>query len=240
LSEGKRFRPSLGLSLSESLGAHPKIVLPWLLAVEMIHTYSLIHDDLPCMDNDDFRRGKPANHKVFGESIALLAGDALICDAFLMISEHYSERPEIALFLVTELALAIGPSGMIKGQVIDLQSKKMSLQKDDILEMHYLKTGALIRVVVLGVAKLLGLPEQKVQKLAEVGAQIGLAFQLKDDLLDSVNQVEPGSLPSCIGLSNTEQLLNTTHNRIMDILTDLNLSNSSFAEILQFNQTRQH
>jgi len=238
LNGGKRFRPSLGLKLSESLGTHPKIVLPWLLAVEMVHTYSLIHDDLPCMDNDDIRRGKPTNHKIFGEDIALLAGDALASEAFLLIAEHYSERPEIALFLVTELARAMGPLGMVKGQVMDLQSKKIALQKDDILEMHHLKTGALIRVVILGVAKLLGLPEKKVAQLAEIGTQAGLAFQLKDDLLDSAQSIEAGSLPSCIGISNTEQLLKNTYDKVLEILADLNMSDSPFAEILHFNQTR--
>jgi geranylgeranyl diphosphate synthase, type II len=237
-SGGKRFRPSLGLSLAESLGVHPRMILPWLLAVEMIHTYSLIHDDLPAMDNDDLRRGKPTNHKVYGEDIALLAGDALASEAFLLISENYSSSPEVALFLISELARAMGPAGMVKGQVIDLQSKKNTFSKDDILEMHRLKTGALIQVTVVGVAKVLGLPKHKLDQLADLGLQIGLAFQLKDDLLDSASEIEAGSLPFCIGMEKTELLLNECHNQIQTILDNLLISNSAFAKVLGFNQGR--
>ena len=124
LSGGKRFRPSLGLTLTEAFGGHPKLVIPWLLAIEMIHTYSLIHDDLPAMDNDDLRRGKPTNHKVFGENIALLAGDALASEAFYLIATEYQEKPNVVTRLVADLALAMGPRGMVKGQIIDLKSKK--------------------------------------------------------------------------------------------------------------------
>lgn len=239
LSGGKRYRPSLGLSLAESFGVHPKVVLPWLLAVEMIHTYSLIHDDLPAMDDDDFRRGKPTAHKVFGEDIALLAGDALASEAFYMISKNYKDRPEIALRLVHDLSLAMGPLGMVKGQVIDLQSKKTHFTQEAILEMHRLKTGALIKVTLVGVSKLLGLPEARLSDFSDLGDQIGLAFQLKDDLLDSAEAIEPGSLPACIGLEATHSLLNECHQKIQSVLDKLNVRESSFARLTEFNYSRE-
>jgi geranylgeranyl diphosphate synthase type II len=239
LSGGKRFRPGLGLALAESFGANPKLVLPWLLSVEMVHTYSLIHDDLPAMDNDDFRRGKPSNHRVFGEAIALLAGDALASEAFLLISTEYKSQADVALKLVSELATAMGPRGMVKGQVIDLQSKKNQLSKDDILELHRLKTGALIQVTISGTSRILGLSESKHDKLVELGARIGLAFQLKDDLLDSREKIEPGSLPSCIGLAATRDLLHECHQSIRSILTDLEIHDTAFASMIDLNESRE-
>jgi geranylgeranyl diphosphate synthase type II len=239
LSGGKRFRPRLGLALVESLGAHPKLVLPWLLAIEMVHTYSLIHDDLPAMDNDDFRRGKPSNHKVFGEDIALLAGDALASEAFLLISTQYESRADVALKLISELAYAMGPVGMVKGQIIDLQSKKNQFSKDDILEMHKLKTGALIQVTLSGISRILGLNESKHDQLVELGAKIGLAFQLKDDLIDSAEKIEPGSLPSCIGLTATHDLLHECHQSIRSILERLKIHDTIFASLIDFNESRQ-
>lgn len=236
---GKRFRPSLGLTLAESFGASPKPVLPWLLAIEMIHTYSLIHDDLPAIDNDDFRRGKPSNHKVFGEDIALLAGDALASEAFLLVSVAYKSRPEMALNLISALALAMGPLGMVKGQIIDLQAKRNKLSQDDILEMHDLKTGALIKVTISGVAEILGLPESNRSALRELGAKIGLAFQLKDDLLDSDSTIESGSLPECVGREATAEILNNCHKVIRGLLEELNILSSSFAAMIDFNHSRQ-
>lgn len=236
---GKRFRPAIGCALAELFGAHPKTVMPWLLAVEMIHTYSLIHDDLPSMDNDDIRRGKPTNHKVFGEAIALLAGDSLASEAFFVISTQFKDRPTLANELVTQLASAMGPIGMVKGQVIDLESKTTPLTKEEILDMHALKTGALIRVTLYGCGLILGLPKDKLHQIGELGELIGLGFQLKDDLLDSEAQLEPGSLPASIGLEQTQSLLDDCHRRATQLLTALGADQSSgLYQLINFNSAR--
>ena len=138
---GKRFRPVLSLLLAEEFGVSPKRILPFASAVEMIHTYSLIHDDLPCMDNDDFRRGKPTNHKVFGESLALLAGDALLTEAFTVLAKHYGAADNLPQ-LIRELTQISGLQGMIGGQFLDMEAQGFDLQS--ITQMHNLKTGALI------------------------------------------------------------------------------------------------
>jgi geranylgeranyl diphosphate synthase, type II len=237
-SGGKRFRPALGLALVEIYGAHPKTVMPWLLAIECIHTYSLIHDDLPALDNDSLRRGQPTNHVIFGEDIALLAGDALSSEAFSIIAENYYDRPELALDLIKLLSHAIGPHGMVKGQVIDLFSKCNQLSPDDILEMHNLKTGALIRSALLGSAKCIGLTPDKQKNIDQIGQWIGLAFQLKDDLLDSESEIEAGSLPAIIGLAATQNLLNQTTEKLQSALFNLTSSNNELKKLVDFNLNR--
>lgn len=237
-SGGKRFRPSLGLALAQIYGVHPKTVIPWLLAVEYIHTYSLIHDDLPALDNDSIRRGQPTNHIVYGEDIALLAGDALSSEAFAIIASEYKDRPDLAIELISLLSYSIGPHGMVKGQVIDLYSKNNKLTAENILEMHHLKTGALINAALLGSAKCLGLTKDKQKKIEQIGQWIGLAFQLKDDLLDSVNEIEPGSLPAIIGLEATHNLLTQTTQNLQSALYDLTFSNNELKQLVDFNLNR--
>lgn len=208
LQGGKRFRPVLGLFVSESLNGKPGLVLPYLAAVEMIHTYSLIHDDLPCMDNDDFRRGQPTNHRVFGESCALLAGDALLTEAFQLISIEYRDKPQLGLELSGILARAAGASGMVGGQAIDLFAKGKLMDISSLQRMQAMKTGALIRAVVEGVSRICQTEAQKHKLLIQLGESFGLAFQLKDDLLDSQGGVvEKGSFPELLGLEQTEAFL---------------------------------
>jgi geranylgeranyl diphosphate synthase, type II len=233
-SGGKRFRPCLGLHLCDFFQKKIQDVLPWLLSIEMIHTYSLIHDDLPIMDNDDYRRGKPTNHKVFGEDSALLAGDSLISEAFLLLATHYQQSPILAVELIQDLALAIGPQGMIQGQALDLLSKKISLKDADLLKMHQLKTGSLIWVTLKGVGKILMLTPSIQETLSTLGHDLGLAFQLQDDLTDSEDHLEPGSLPHCIGIHETQLLLNKTHKSIQDILEKLGASQSSLRSFIDF------
>lgn len=205
-SKGKRFRPMLSMLVAQDFGAHPKRVLPWALAIEMIHTYSLIHDDLPCMDNDDFRRGAPTNHKVFGESFALLAGDALLTEAFGLIVEEYNSEPTLAVSLTALLVKASGVRGMITGQCMDLESKEQKVPFEKIKELHRLKTGALIDAAVQGSALALGLKAETVGALGEYAAALGLAFQIKDDLLDQDRQ-EVNSYLAYYSKAEVEQLL---------------------------------
>lgn len=224
---GKRFRPVLALLIGEAFGVSPQRVMPWAAAVEMIHTYSLIHDDLPCMDNDDFRRGEPTNHKVFGESSALLAGDTLLTEAFGLLANQYSDEPTLAMTLVRLLVEAAGYHGMIGGQAIDLTSKKQNLSLDELIQMHEMKTGALIRVASEGAAVACGLPLAKRLQCREFGRLLGFAFQLKDDLLDSVPEIEAGSFPAHLGLAATEQRLFEISDRAKILLTELGFQSDS-------------
>lgn len=207
MGSGKRFRPVLSIFIADSFGAGPQKVLPWAAAIEMIHTYSLIHDDLPSMDNDDLRRGVPTNHKVYGESTALLAGDALLTEAFLFLAKNYSGTPDKAVSLIQILGEAAGLAGMISGQAIDLSAKSELSTEAELIQMHDLKTGALIRASAEGAAVVLGLTPELRQNCRNFGATLGLCFQLKDDLLDSQNEIEVGSFPACIGLEATQKLL---------------------------------
>ncbi len=180
---GKRLRPILAIAVFELLGGKGKKILPSACALELIHTYSLIHDDLPCMDDDDLRRGKPTLHKVFGEGIAVLAGDALHALAFeLLIS---TKRPDVAL----EVAKAIGTKGMIGGQVADLEAEgKSRITLPEVKYIHQHKTGALIKGSVMAGALLADASPKKLSKLSEFGQNIGLAFQIIDDILDVIGK----------------------------------------------------
>ena len=236
---GKRFRPALGLALADGLNLPKTPILPWLLAIEMIHTYSLIHDDLPALDNDDYRRGKPTNHKIFGEDLAILSGDVLAIEAFAVIAHYYRRQAKLTVELVTDLATAIGVHGMVKGQVIDLSSKHKKLSKDAILQMHQLKTGALIQVTLVGTAKVFDVKKTQLSIIAQMGQLIGLAFQIKDDLLDSQNHIEPGSLCATIGINQVKKLLQQIETKLNRYLMQMNLSESLFKRLIEFNFHRQ-
>lgn len=186
LAGGKRLRPILCLASCELAGGTAAIALPTACALEMVHTMSLIHDDLPSMDNDDFRRGRPTNHKVYGEDIAILAGDALLTYAFEAIASQTPEVPaDRVLKVIAALGRAVGAEGLVGGQVVDLQSEG----RDDVdLEtLHYIhthKTGALLEVSVVSGAILAGASEELQVQLRTYAQKIGLAFQVIDDILD--------------------------------------------------------
>lgn len=235
---GKRFRPVLALLIAETFAVRPQRVLPWAMAVEMIHTYSLIHDDLPCMDNDDFRRGEPTNHKKYGETTALLAGDALLTEAFALIADSYKEDPKIGLRLVALLSQAAGLFGMVGGQAIDLEFQKQKPSFQDLELMHLMKTGALIRVSAEGAALICGLPTEKVQLCREFGEQLGLAFQIQDDLIDAKEKEEPGSFPSVLGLEQTRKYLADLNQRSLKNLAELGASEGSLKDLVLYNQQR--
>ena len=183
---GKRIRPFLTLEFCRLFGGDVKAALPFACAVEMIHTYSLIHDDLPCMDNDDLRRGKPTNHKVFGYSTALLAGDGLLTRAFGVAASNPCVEPQTALEAVKVLSECAGDFGMIGGQIIDLEGEERRMPMDTLLKLHSLKTGALIRASAILGALAAGYTMESAEVLAvtEYASKIGLAFQIIDDILD--------------------------------------------------------
>ncbi len=195
LAGGKRVRPILCLAAAEALlpegAAQLEPLLPAACALECIHTYSLVHDDLPAMDNDDLRRGKPTNHVVFGEAAAILAGDGLLSFAFELLADTGSSLPaEARLQAVRLLSRAVGPFGMVGGQVLDMENEGQEISFDTLRRIHSLKTGALITASVETGAVLAGAGREELSALAGYGRQIGLAFQIVDDLLNVESTTE--------------------------------------------------
>ncbi len=186
---GKRIRPLLVLAAGRAVGGATEELLPLASAAEMIHTYSLVHDDLPAMDDDDLRRGKPTCHKVFGEAIAILVGDALLTRAFHLLAEMPVGSDPLALrrrlSATAVLAEAAGTTGLIGGQVGDLESTGQAVARGDLERIHRAKTGALIRACVVGGGIAGGASEEEIGALGRYGAAIGLAFQVVDDVLDA-------------------------------------------------------
>ena len=186
---GKRLRPVMAFEFCRMCGADWRNAAPLAAAVEMIHTYSLIHDDLPCMDNDDFRRGKPTNHKVYGEAMAVLAGDALLTDAFCVASTAQLQGRAMAdaIGILSECA---GSLGMVGGQVLDILSENRALTEQEVLDIQSRKTGALIRAACALGALAGGATEEQFDAACRFAAALGLAFQIRDDMLDVIGTQE--------------------------------------------------
>lgn len=207
-SGGKRFRPILTLMTAQSLGKDEKKVLPAACALELIHNFSLIHDDLPCMDDDNHRRGKLTCHRKFNEATALLAGDALIIYAFKLISAgHLDAKEKDIIKVITELADASGFSGMTGGQAIDILLSKEDIDDAALYYVHSHKTGALIRCAVRLGAILSGATAKELNALTQYGQDIGLIFQITDDILDMNTQNDKISFPAFYGLSESKKIL---------------------------------
>ena len=219
MAGGKRLRPILCLAAGEMVGGTQEQLIPTACALEMIHTMSLIHDDLPAMDNDDYRRGKLTNHKVYGDDIAILAGDALLAYAFEVVAENTQNvAPERILNVVGRLGRAVAAEGLVGGQVVDLQSegKQVSLETLEFIHAH--KTGALLEVSVVSGAILAGADAETVDRLTAYSRDIGLAFQVVDDILDVTATseqlgktagkdlvAEKATYPSLLGLEGARQ-----------------------------------
>ena len=190
LAGGKRLRPIFALEFCRICGADWKKAVPFAAAVEMIHTYSLIHDDLPAMDNDDFRRGRPTNHKVYGEAMAILAGDALLTDAFTIAAQaevHDLQSLRDAIGILSECA---GSLGMVGGQVLDIMAEQRELNEQDVLDIQNRKTGCLINAACALGAIAGGANEKQFDAACRFAAGIGLAFQIRDDMLDVIGTQE--------------------------------------------------
>ena len=183
---GKRLRPVLVLAVAELFGPYLSDAVPAAVAVECVHTYSLIHDDLPCMDNDSLRRGRPTSHKQFDEATALLAGDALLTQAFIILSQSYHKTPALANRLISELAVAAGSEHLIGGQMEDLTAEKIQASPEQLEFIHLNKTAAMISVslVMGGICGRLE-PGPELLTLRKLGRELGLAFQVVDDILDA-------------------------------------------------------
>ncbi len=214
-SGGKRYRPLLALSSGECFGASQEIVLPFACALELIHNYSLVHDDLPSMDNDDYRRGQPSCHKAFGEDIALLTGDSLLTLAFEVMSQASLDGNllERKGWVIKEISHFAGVKGMIGGQLMDVTLSPEELTEEVFHDLILKKTGALITVSVKTGAILGGAKNSELEAIVQYGRNIGLAFQIRDDILDSADEEEKRGVPrpnyaSLFGLETAKNRLN--------------------------------
>ncbi|HDR7467802.1 (2E,6E)-farnesyl diphosphate synthase [Bacillus toyonensis] len=221
---GKRLRPLLLFATLQAFGKERNLGVGAACALEMIHTYSLVHDDLPCMDDDDLRRGKPTNHKIFGEAMAVLAGDGLLTYAFQIVMAY--EQKEISaekkVRLVLELAKAAGPEGMVGGQVADMEAEGKQLTIDELEYIHKHKTGKLLEFAVLAGAILSNATKEQEEKLLEFAKNIGLAFQIRDDILDVEGTEEEIGKPIGSDVSNEKSTYTTlfTVDRAKNILEE--------------------
>lgn len=235
---GKRFRPMLTLASSLSLKENFEDAMDWALSIEMIHTYSLIHDDLPCMDNDDYRRGLPTVHKKFGEACALLAGDALLTEAFSYLAGN--EKYNTALpRLISLLAKNAGYQGMIGGQANDCLMDGMD--KASFLRTHKQKTAALIQAAVIGPFIIHEIKSHIFDAISEFAERMGILFQIKDDILD-FEQEDNDGLPSVISLEETQQLFNSEMEEAEQLLKSLekDIDVIYFYNLLEYNSNRSH
>ena len=190
LAGGKRLRPIFAFDFCRMCGADWKNAAPFAAAIEMIHTYSLIHDDLPCMDDDDFRRGRPTNHKVYGEGMAVLAGDALLTDAFMIASTAKLPKSEDMAAAIGLLAECAGSLGMVGGQVLDIMSEERELTEGEVVAIQSRKTGKLILAACALGAIAGGASEAQLEAACKFAGALGLAFQIRDDMLDVIGTKE--------------------------------------------------
>lgn len=190
LAGGKRLRPIFAFEFCRMCGTDWKAATPFAAAIEMIHTYSLIHDDLPCMDNDDYRRGRLTNHKVFGEAMAVLAGDALLTDAFSVAATAKLEDPANIGFAISVLSECAGSLGMVGGQVLDIMSEERTCNEEEVIAIQSRKTGALINAACVLGAIAGSADKHQLEAASRFAGALGLAFQIRDDMLDQIGTKE--------------------------------------------------
>lgn len=248
---GKRLRPVLCMLTALSLGKDVKTVLPTACALEFIHTYSLIHDDLPAIDNDDLRRGRPSCHKAFGEDIAILAGDALFAEAFHIICKHQAGSARAKLSVVQEVASASGALGMVAGQFVDVYYAGKEISKDTLDYMHQNKTGKLIKASVKSGAILSEATDKQIKGLCRFAANIGLVFQITDDILDITSNAQclgktagkdsmqdKNTFPKIWGLSKSKEIARQKVEQAIGALEGIGLDSGPLEEIANFLLTR--
>ncbi len=252
---GKRLRPLLVLATLKSFGKPEELGMPVACAVEMIHTYSLVHDDLPSMDDDDFRRGKPTNHKVFGEAMAILAGDALLTHSFEVMEDllNYDVKPIKVVTLMKELAKAAGPNGMVGGQVADMEGEGAQLSLQDLEYIHRNKTGKLLGYSIVAGAILGDATEEQIYKLEQFADHLGLAFQIRDDILDIEGDAskigkpvgsdtlnEKTTYPSLLTMNGAKEKLEYHINEAKHILADIPLESDLLVQLCDLIAKRDH
>ncbi|MCR1287819.1 polyprenyl synthetase family protein [Shouchella clausii] len=251
---GKRVRPVLLLAVLEAYNQPILHGLDAACAIEMVHTYSLVHDDLPAMDDDDLRRGQPTNHKVFGEATAILAGDALLTQSFALIAN--ADAPltaETKVSIIAALSKAAGASGMVGGQLADMFAEGKQLTVEQLANVHKRKTGELLAFSIEAGALIAGVSNEERSKLNEFGQEIGLLFQIKDDILDvegdaiaigkpvgsdAVNN--KSTYPGLLGLEGAKTMLHTHYDRALQVLDELHLRGTLLEDLANYIVTRDH
>jgi len=249
---GKRIRPILMISTYKMYNNNHEEILPFAAAMEMIHTYSLVHDDLPCMDDDDLRRGKPTNHKVYGEALATLAGDGLLNEAMIIMFDQCLSGGLNKIKASNIIAKASGAEGMIKGQIIDIKSEGAITDEMTLLEMHKNKTGKLIMASVLAGAIVGNAPKHEIDILHKFGETLGLAFQIKDDILDvegnpellgktqSDKDNEKTTFITMYGLDKCKELCSSFTEECVKLLSKLERNTEELKNITSFLLDRQY
>jgi geranylgeranyl diphosphate synthase, type II len=250
LAGGKRIRPVLCLASARSVGMEPASVLPAAAAIELIHTYSLIHDDLPAMDDDELRRGRPTSHVAYGENVAILAGDGLFAEALRLFCERQEGQPELIVRALAELVGATGVGGMVGGQYVDVTAAE-DLGADQLRELHALKTGRLIAASVTVPLTLAGLGEAETMSLRRFASELGVLFQIVDDILDVTGSDEELGKPqgsderhgkvtyvSLFGLDRARQLAAESHQRAREALAEASGETEDLTLITDFIHTR--
>jgi len=251
---GKRLRPLLALAAAQTMGGSLACALPAACALECIHTYSLIHDDLPAMDDDDLRRGKPTNHKVYGEAAAVLAGDGLLTYAFELLAEAFAEQGgQTGVRLISELSRAAGPGGMVGGQMADVEAEGAPVQAEQLEFIHQRKTGALIVAAVRMGAICAGAKLEELEALTGYARNLGLAFQIMDDILDIVGEsdklgkqvgadaaLEKLTYPRVYGMEESKRLVHVYSEAARCALRPLNRDTRLLTDLLEYMANRDH
>lgn len=249
MAGGKRLRPMLMKETYELLGGTEKVIEPFMAAIEMIHTYSLVHDDLPAMDNDDYRRGRKTTHVVYGEAMGVLAGDALLNYAFETATKAFTMFPEKSLQIGKALQILAGKAGiygMIGGQVVDVESAGKSISKDVLDFIYELKTSALIESSMMIGAILAGADEEAVRKIEIIAKNVGLAFQIQDDILDVTSSTEVLGKPvlsdeknekttyvTLVGVEQAKKYVEQISNEAIELLGEFEVKNPFLEELLR-------
>ncbi len=256
IDSGKRIRPILTIATAELFDTPVDLVLPFAVAIEAIHTYTLIHDDLPAMDNDDFRRGKPTNHKVFGEAIAILAGDAMLTEAFCIMTEESINKKiplRKAMLAINEIAYRCGVNGVVGGQVVDVLSENKKIDFSTLEYIHTHKTGALILASIRVALHLSKVKKADYENLTRYGENIGLAFQIMDDILDVEGdfsklgkkvgadaEKKKNTYPSIVGLKASKELLKNLTNTAIKYLKPYGNKAHFLKDFALYLSSRQH
>ena len=247
LNGGKRLRPVLCLATAKSIGCSIELVMPIACAIEFIHTYSLIHDDLPAIDNDDLRRGRPSCHKKFGEDIAILTGDALFAGSFNLILKYQNSSPGKKLEVLSEIISAAGASGMVAGQVVDVSSTGKQITKKVLEYMHLNKTSKLIIAAIRTSAIICDASRDTLESLSVYGENIGLVFQIIDDILDITSSTgtsgktqgkdienSKNTFPSLWGMEKSRKIAKEKTEKAIDAIKDLNINKKILTDIARF------
>ncbi|MBR2179084.1 MAG: polyprenyl synthetase family protein [Selenomonadaceae bacterium] len=253
MSGGKRIRPILLMAAADAVNGSGDKFVTTASAIEMVHTYSLIHDDLPAMDNDDYRRGKLTNHKVYGEAMAILAGDALLTLAFEVMLRQRGVNHASILFVIDEISQAIGAAGMVGGQAIDILSTGKKIDLETLRKMHIGKTGALFRAAIKSGAILAGASSKQLQALGKYAENFGLVFQITDDILDVIGDEKTVGKPigsdernqkstyvTLTSLEEAKRLANETKEEAIENLSIFGTEADFLRELVQFLMTRKN